>query len=341
MDKFSSAKLHKVQQLKLRIEQIRGQIEDTPIPWSRIKPFSKPKQAPKPRYTLPFPKHWTSERHLNDEQKKYNRDNTLRIRGKCAEICREIKWAESYTYADRVRVLSVIKREIEEVICDNKRTFGYDRDILFPEKTISEYAKEIAHELFTKAIESGKIRFDEDLPGYVDEFGMPFNEYDFKFSKLCRETAKAELLEKYNASHKAGYNCDERISIVIERCKLLENSIQVRRDFLAKISYLDANVSNTDFATYLQVEDKGSVINKLRQLPRDLPTKMYGAIITALIANGIMRPIADGERGAIYRALCDIYNDGRNIGSRQGVTKYICTNLVSPLDIDSANLYLQ
>ena len=266
----------------------------------------------------------------------------LRIRGKCAEICREIKWAESYTYAERVRVLSFIKKEIEEVICDNKRTFEYDRDILFPEETISQYAKEIAHELFTKAIELGKIRFDEDIPGYVDEFGMSFNEYDFKFSKLCRETAKAELLEMYNASHKAGYNCDERISIAIERCKLLENSVQVRRDFLAKASHPDVEKpSAIHFASYLQVEDKGSIINKLQHLPIGLPTKMYGVIITALIGNGTMRPIADGERGAIYRALCNIFDDGRNIGTRQGVTKYICTDLVSPLDIVSANAYLR
>ena len=37
MDKFSAARLHKVQQLKTRIEQIRDQVEDTPIPWTRIK----------------------------------------------------------------------------------------------------------------------------------------------------------------------------------------------------------------------------------------------------------------------------------------------------------------
>ena len=342
MDKFSAARLHKVQQLKTRIEQIRDQVEDTPIPWTRIKPSSKPKRASKPMYTLPFPKHWTSGRHLNAEQRKYIKDNILRIRGKCAEICREIKWAESYTYAERVRVLSVIEKEIEEVIRDNKHTFGYDREVQFQEETISQYAEEMAHKLFTKAIEMGNIRFDEELPGYVDECGMQIDEYGFKLRKLWREAAKVELLEEYNAAYKAGYNCDGYISTVIERCELLKNSIRVRRDFLSKISCPDANEPTAaSFTAYLQIEDKDSIINKLRRLPIDLPTKMYGAIITALIANGTMRPIADGERGAIYRALRDIYNDRRNIGTRQGVTKYICTDLISPLDIESANSYLQ
>ena len=217
-----------------------------------------------------------------------------------------------------------------------------DREVQFQEETISQYAEEMAHKLFTKAIEMGNIRFDEELPGYVDEFGMQINEYDFKLTKLCRDAAKVELLEEYNAAYKAGYNCDGYISTVIERCELLKNSIRVRRDFLSKISCPDANEPTTaSFAAYLQIEDKDSIINKLRRLPIDLPTKMYGAIITALIANGTMRPIADGERGAIYRALRDIYNDRRNIGTRQGVTKYICTDLISPLDIESANSYLQ
>ena len=235
-----------------------------------------------------------------------------------------------------------IEKEIEEVIRDNKHTFGYDREVQFQEETISQYAEEMAHKLFTKAIEMGNIRFDEELPGYVDEFGMQINEYDFKLTKLCRDAAKVELLEEYNAAYKAGYNCDGYISTVIERCELLKNSIRVRRDFLSKISCPDANEPTAaSFTAYLQIEDKDSIINKLRRLPIDLPTKMYGAIITALIANGTMRPIADGERGAIYRALRDIYNDRRNIGTRQGVTKYICTDLISPLDIESANSYLQ
>ena len=95
------------------------------------------------------------------------------------------------------------RKEIEEVIRDNKHTFGYDREVQFQEETISQYAEEMAHKLFTKAIEMGNIRFDEELPGYVDEFGMQINEYDFKLTKLCRDAAKVELLEEYNAAYKS------------------------------------------------------------------------------------------------------------------------------------------
>ena len=157
MDKVSIAKLQRAQCLKHKIEQIREQIGDTPIPWTCIKPKSKPKRTPKPQFALPFHEHWTSKRHLSGVQKKFIRDNTLRIRGKCAEICREIKWTESYTYPDRVRALSVIEKEIKEVILDNKRTFGYDRNVRFPEKTISQYADIMAHQLFVKAVEMGRI----------------------------------------------------------------------------------------------------------------------------------------------------------------------------------------
>lgn len=92
---------------------------------------------------------------------------------------------------------------------------------------------------------------------------------------------------------------------------------------------------------YLQIEDTESIINKLRQLPSDLPPKMYGAVITIMINKGIMRPIADGERSAIYHALCRLYTDGRNIGTRQAVTKYICKEPLSDLDIASAEDYLR
>ncbi|WP_302151429.1 hypothetical protein [uncultured Alistipes sp.] len=95
------------------------------------------------------------------------------------------------------------------------------------------------------------------------------------------------------------------------------------------------------FSDYLQVEDKDAIINKLRRLPSDLPPKMYGAIITVMVNNGIMRPIADGERSAIYRALCSLYEDDRKMGSRQAVTKYICKEPLSDLDIASAEDYLR
>lgn len=342
MDKVSIAKLQRAQCLKHKIEQIREQIGDTPIPWTCIKPKSKPKRTPKPQFALPFHEHWTSKRHLSGVQKKFIRDNTLRIRGKCAEICREIKWTESYTYPDRVRALSVIEKEIKEVILDNKRTFGYDRNVRFPEKTISQYADIMAHQLFVKAVEMGRIRFDEDLPGYVDELGMPINEYDFKLTKLCREAAKSELLEEYNASYKAGYNCDCRISIVIERCELLKNSIRVRKDFLTKTSNIDEKrLITCHLFDYLLIDNKLCLIKKLQGLPSKLPPKMYGAIITVLILEGKMRPIADGEKGAVYRALCNIYNDSRYIGTRQGVAKYICAPSLSPLDINAAKALLQ
>lgn len=103
----------------------------------------------------------------------------------------------------------------------------------------------------------------------------------------------------------------------------------------------DAIVYTGRFSDYLQVEDKDAIINKLRRLPSDLPPKMYGAIITFMINNGIMRPIADGERSAIYRALCNLYNDGRELGSRQAVAKYICKEPLSDLDTASAEDYLR
>lgn len=95
------------------------------------------------------------------------------------------------------------------------------------------------------------------------------------------------------------------------------------------------------FSDYLQIEDTESIINKLRLLPSDLPPKIYGAVITVMINKGIMRPIADGERSAIYHALCRLYTDGRNIGTRQAVTKYICKEPLSDLDIASAEGFLR
>ena len=104
---------------------------------------------------------------------------------------------------------------------------------------------------------------------------------------------------------KAGYNCDGYISTVIERCELLKNSIRVRRDFLSKKYHalMQMNLLLPLLPPIFKLKTRDSIINKLRRLPIDLPTKMYGAIITALIANGTMRPIADGERGAIYRGF--------------------------------------
>ena len=78
------------------------------------------------------------------------------------------------------------------------------------------------------------------------------------------------------------------------------------------------------------------IINKLKSLPKNLTAKTYGVIITVLINDRIIRPITDGERGALYRALRDIYDDNRNIGTRQGVSKYICSAAVSDLDIAAA-----
>lgn len=92
---------------------------------------------------------------------------------------------------------------------------------------------------------------------------------------------------------------------------------------------------------FLVIEDPESIINKLRQLPSNLPPKMYGAVITVMINEGIMRQIVDGERSAIYRALCQLYTDGRYIGRRQSVTKYICKDPLSDLDIASAKNYLR
>lgn len=95
------------------------------------------------------------------------------------------------------------------------------------------------------------------------------------------------------------------------------------------------------FSDYIQIEDAESIINKLRKLPSDLPPKMYGAVITVMINKGIMRPIADGERSAIYHALCRLYADDRYIGARQAVTKYICKEPLSDLDITSAENFLR
>ena len=345
MDKFSAAKIQQAQRLKSSINKIRERMKDTPIPWTRINAKSKPRCVPKPQRN-PIPRHWTSGRHLTPEQKKYILDNKLRIQGRCAEISREIKWAESYAYNDRAQALSIIAKEIESVISDNKKIFGYDRHKYFSEETILSYAEYAAHQLFTLAIDAGNIRYDEDLPGYVDEQDLPINEYDFKFTGYCREMAKSALLEEYATAYKVGFACDGYIARTISNFERLKQSVHVRTEFLNRATRCSANVDakttrGIHFADYLQVECKDSIISKLRGLPINLPTKMYGAVITALIANGTMRPISDGERGAIYRALCDIYDDGRNIGTRQGETKYIKNGHVSPLDIASANSLLQ
>lgn len=92
---------------------------------------------------------------------------------------------------------------------------------------------------------------------------------------------------------------------------------------------------------YLLVEDKEAVLLKLRNLPANLTPKMYGAIITVMVNKKIIRPIADGERSAIYRALCQLYDDGRNIGERRAVIKYICKDTLSNLDIASAEDFLR
>ena len=92
---------------------------------------------------------------------------------------------------------------------------------------------------------------------------------------------------------------------------------------------------------YLQGDNKIEMIKKIQNLPPYLPPKMYGAIITLMIRNGMMRPIADGERSAIYHALRRLYADGRNIGTRQAVIKYICKEPLSDLDIASAEDYLR
>ena len=87
---------------------------------------------------------------------------------------------------------------------------------------------------------------------------------------------------------------------------------------------------------YLLVEDKEAVLLKLRNLPESLTSKMYGAIITVMVQKKMMRPIGDGERGAIYRALCTLYGESRKLGCRQGITRYICKDPLSAGDIAAA-----
>lgn len=110
---------------------------------------------------------------------------------------------------------------------------------------------------------------------------------------------------------------------------------------IGKICNTSGGVKETDISDYLQVGNKAEVISKLQNLPFNLPPKIYGAVITVMINKGIMRPIADGERSAIYHALCRLYTDGRNIGTRQAVTKYICKEPLSDLDIASAEDFLR
>ena len=122
----------------------------------------------------------------------------------------------------------------------------------------------------------------------------------------------------------------------------MKNSIRVRKDFLTKTSNIDEKrLITCHLFDYLLIDNKLGLIKKLQGLPSKLPPKMYGAIITVLILEGKMRPIADGEKGAVYRALCNIYNDSRYIGTRQGVAKYICAPSLSPLDINAAKALLQ
>lgn len=91
--------------------------------------------------------------------------------------------------------------------------------------------------------------------------------------------------------------------------------------------------ADSAFADYLtDAAAAPAIIAKLRALPVNLPVKMYGAIVTVLIENHTMRSIADGERCAVYRALRDLYTDGRKIGSKQGVTKYMCSPKLTDLD---------
>lgn len=340
MDKFSITKLQQVQRLKSNINKIRDRMNDTPIPWTRIDHKSKPKRAPK-QQQKPMQKHWTSKGQLTERENKYIRDNKLKICGECAEISREIKWAESYAHDDRVKACNFIRKKIADLIAENKNIFGYDRNKIFSDEEIADKIKQYAHYLFNTAIENGKIRYDEDLPGYVDEDGISVNEYDFKFSNCCREMAIADLFAEYGRCHKVGYAMDKRICIVESKFRLLEQSVKVREEFRCRAGH--ASGHNTiglnncySINSFLLTEDKNQIINKLKSLPKNLTAKTYGVIITVLINDRIIRPITDGERGALYRALRDIYDDNRNIGTRQGVSKYICSAAVSDLDIAAA-----
>lgn len=115
---------------------------------------------------------------------------------------------------------------------------------------------------------------------------------------------------------------------------------QNRREALDNPNNTRADVEDC-LSDYLLVEDKEVVLLKLRNLPANLTPKMYGAIITVMVNKKIIRPIADGERSAIYHALCRLYTDGRNIGTRQAVTKYICKEPLSDLDTASAEDFLR
>lgn len=83
---------------------------------------------------------------------------------------------------------------------------------------------------------------------------------------------------------------------------------------------------------YIIADNPDEIIAKLQHIPA-IKNKLAGAIIYVMMEAGIIRPIVDGNRSEIYRALKDVCGD---IGSRQAVTKYIDKRRLSDADINAA-----
>ena len=83
---------------------------------------------------------------------------------------------------------------------------------------------------------------------------------------------------------------------------------------------------------YIRADNPDEIIAKLQHVPA-MKNKLAGAIIFVMMEAGLIRPIMDGDKSEIYRALNDVCGD---IGSRQAVTKYIDKRRLSDADINAA-----
>ena len=196
-------------------------------------------------------------------------------------------------------------------------------------------------------LEHKQMYIDGYLAGW--ENFQSFSERSVRFGTQPIQDRKKALFNRfveYRTKHKEkgfsatllkqmGQDAGFMFALAKELCEI-DAIIPISQDSPKKKS-----IPSIPFCEYLLVDDKLDIIRKLQGLPFGLGPKMYGAIITVMIEKGIMRPIADGERGTIYKALDNLYTDGRDIGSRQGVSAHICERPLSDLDRASAEEFLR
>lgn len=312
-----STPMSRTQRLRDKIEQIRKRIGDDPnLHPNRIRYKSKRvSKNTKSNMEIKQKKATIPHRQMSPEQKKYVLDNKLRINGLCAEICRNIKWAKELPFDDREQAYNNIKKRISNLIADNKKTFNYDRYKTFSEEEITKTSKCNASELFREAIDNGDIRYDEDLPGYVDADDIPINEYDFKFSNCCRELAKVSLLRGGGLFRRTGYDCDARISHVEGCFKELEQCVIVRRRFRQSVINnahnsiaVNSDSSQHPLSSFI-VKDSDKVItfidNELKSCNKK-QGKLIAMIIITLCEEGYFVQYK-GKLTTIHKAFSDLY----------------------------------